>query len=268
MLDDLHEGCLELWRLNNGVIILIPKTKPATNIKQFRPVYLLNAIYKIITKVLTLRLTDVIGKVISPFQTAFIPERNILEGVVIIQEVLHELRISKTAGVIVKLDFVKAYDKVSWDFLEGVMRRKGFSESWILWINSVVRGGRVCIELNGERGEFFRSYKGLRQGDPLSPILFNLVADALSAMLTRAGSTGVIQGLVPHLIDGGLTHLQYADDTVLFLQFSPKNLRNARLILTCFELMSGMKINFEKIFTVGLSDEDQQIAAEALGVQD
>ena len=88
-----------------------------------------------------------------------------------------------------------------------MLRRKGFTETWMQWINKAVRGGEVCIDLNGERGDFFRSFKGLRQGDPLSPLLFNLVADALSAMLSRASSAGIIQGLVPHLVDGGLTHL-------------------------------------------------------------
>lgn len=125
----------------------------------------------------------------------------------------------------------------------------------------------MCIDLNGERSEFFRSYKGLRQGDPLSPLLFNLVADALSAMLSRACDAGVIQGLIPHLIDGGISHLQYADDTVILLQYSPDNLRNVRLILSCYEAMSVMKINFEKseIFTVGLSETEQEIAATTLG---
>lgn len=68
-------------------------------------------------------------------------------------------------------------------------------------------GGRVCIDLNGVRGELFRSYKGLRQGGPLSPLLFNLVADALSAMLSRACAAGIIRGLVLKLVDGGLSHL-------------------------------------------------------------
>jgi hypothetical protein len=111
----------------------------------------------------------VIGKVINPCQTAFIPKRNILEGVVILQEVLHELRCKKISRVIIKLDFEKAYDKVDWNFLEEVMGRKGFAELWIEWINKAVRGGRVCIDINGVRGEYFRSFKGLRQGDPPVP---------------------------------------------------------------------------------------------------
>jgi len=176
------------------------------------------------------------------------------------------VRITKKPRVILKLDFEKAYEKVSWPFLEEVMRRKGLDELWIHWINCVVKGGRVCIDLNGERGGFFRSFKGLRQGDPLSPLLFNLVADALSTMLSRASAAGVIQGLVPNLIDGGLTHLQYPNDTVIFLSFSSENLLNIRLILSCYEAMFGMKINFDKseVFTMGLSEEEQHETVRAL----
>ena len=84
MLDRLYDGQLELCRLNYRVIILLPKVKPATSVKQFRPICLLNVIYKIITKTLTIRLSTVVGRVVSNFQIAFIPERNILEGVVIL----------------------------------------------------------------------------------------------------------------------------------------------------------------------------------------
>lgn len=207
------------------------------------------------------------NKVVSPFQTAFVPWRNILEGVVILQEVLHELRITKSAAIIFKLDFEKAYDKVDWKFLEEVLRRKGFNNTWIQWINQAVQGGKVCIDFNGERGEYFRNFKGLRQGDPLSLLLFNIIADALSAMLSRASKAKIIHGLVPHLVEGGLTYLQYSDDTILLLQFSPENLGNTRLILSCYEAMLGMKINFEKseLFTVGLGEENQQMAAARLG---
>ena len=165
------------------------------------------------------------------------------------------------------LVYLKAYDKVKWEFLEEVLYRKGFAEKWIQWINESVRCGRVCIDLNGDKGEFFRSYKGLRQGDPLSPLLFNLVADALSEMLSRACATGIINGLVPNLVEGGLSHLQYADDTVILLQYSPEILRNIRLILSSYEVMSGMKINYEKseIFSIGLDEEEILLATNILG---
>lgn len=133
MLKSFHKGGLDLRRLNYGVIILIPKLKLPNNIKQFRPICLLNAIYKIITKVLTLRLTEIVGRIIGKNQTAFIPGKNILDGVVILQEVLHELRVKK-GGVILKLDFEKAYDRVSWEFLEEVLNKKGFSSVWISWM--------------------------------------------------------------------------------------------------------------------------------------
>ena len=99
MLDRLYDGQLELCRLNYGVIILLPKVKLANSVKQFRLICLLNVIYKIITKTLTVRLSTVVGRVVSQFQTTFIPGRNILEGVMILQEVMHELKIQKQVGL-------------------------------------------------------------------------------------------------------------------------------------------------------------------------
>ena len=145
MLDRLYDGKLELCRLNYGVIILLPKVKPATNVKQFKPICLLNVIYKIITKTLNVRLSSVVGRVVSIFQTTFIPGRNILEGVVILQEVMHELKDTKTSGVIIKLDFEQAYDRVNWNLLEEVLHKKGFDMKWIQWMNKVVRGGECAF---------------------------------------------------------------------------------------------------------------------------
>ena len=89
-----------------------------------------------------------------------------MDGVVILQEVIHELKRTKQEGIILKLDFEKAYDRVSWHFLEEVLTKKGFSQKWVSWMMKAVKGGRVAIDVNGERGVIFRSYKGLRQGDP------------------------------------------------------------------------------------------------------
>jgi hypothetical protein len=109
---DFHSGSLNLYSLNFGTIILLPKCKEAIKIQQYRPICLLNVSFKIFTKVATNRITGVAQKVISPTQTAFIPGRNIMEGVVILHETIHDLHRKKKSGVIFKIDFEKAYDKV------------------------------------------------------------------------------------------------------------------------------------------------------------
>lgn len=114
--DDFHKGQLDIQRLNYGVITLVPKAKEANIIKQYRPICLLNVDYKWLTKALTSRLTPIAKKIIDPNQTGFIKGRNILEGVVILHEVLHELRKSKGQGLILKIDFEKAYNRVRWKF--------------------------------------------------------------------------------------------------------------------------------------------------------
>ena len=126
MLDSPHAEELQLRRLNYGVVTLIPKTKDAATIKQYRPICLYYVCYKIVTKVLTNRLERVADKVVSKSQTAFMKNANILDGVVTIHEVFHELRRTKQEGVILKLDFEKAYDRVNWDFLQEVLLKKGF----------------------------------------------------------------------------------------------------------------------------------------------
>src|SRR5438128_11871063 len=114
---DLSRGHLPLFSLNFGIITLITKVQEANMIQQYRPICLLNVSFKIFTKVATNRLNMVADKVISPTQTTFLQGRNKLEGVVILHETIHELHRKKSSGVILKIDFEKAYDKVKWLFL-------------------------------------------------------------------------------------------------------------------------------------------------------
>jgi hypothetical protein len=116
MFQDLWDHKLDMKRLNFVVITLVPKIKEANTIKHFRPICLLNVDYKCFTKVLTNRLVPVVRKIISKNQTGFIKGRNILEGVVVLHEVLHELHRSKARGLVLKIDFEKAYDKSSVGF--------------------------------------------------------------------------------------------------------------------------------------------------------
>ena len=94
--------------------------------------------------------------------------RNILEGVIILHGTGHELHHKNQSEVIFKIDFEKAYDKVRWDFLMPTLRMKGFSLKWIGWIKSFISGGSIAINVNDEVGPFFKTKKGLRQGDPLA----------------------------------------------------------------------------------------------------
>jgi len=82
---------------------------------------------------------------------------------------------------------------------------KGFAPQWCDWIKKIVTGGSVGIQVNDNVGNFFQTKKGLRRGDPLSPILFNLVADMLALLVSRAREDNQIKGVVPHLVDGGLS---------------------------------------------------------------
>jgi len=114
---EFHAGRLPIHSLNFGVITLLPKITYAIRIQQYRPICLLNVSFKIFTKVLNNRILKVADKLIGPSQTTFIPGRYIMEGVVILLETIHELYRKKQDGVILKLDFEKAYDKLKWPFI-------------------------------------------------------------------------------------------------------------------------------------------------------
>ena len=246
MFDAFHKGELPLFHLNFGTIILLPKKEDAIQIQQYRPICLLNVSFKIFTKVATNRITKVAHTVVRPTQTAFMPGRHILEGVVVLHETIHELHRKKLDGVLLKIDFEKAYDKIKWPFLLQVLRMKGFHDSWCKWIQEFISRGSVGIRVNDDIGHNFQTQKGLRQGDPLSPILFNVVADMLAILINRAKEDGQIGGLIPHLVEGGVSILQYADDTIIFMEHDLTKALNMKLILGLFEQLSGLKINFHK----------------------
>jgi hypothetical protein len=270
MFVDFHYGQLPIFSLNFGIITLIPKLKEVKMVQQYRPICMLNVSFKIFTKVLANRFTEVANRTIKPTQTAFLPGRYILEGVVILHETIHELKRKKQSGVILKLDFEKAYDKVSWSFLQQALRMKGFSQTWCTWIEKIVSKGCVGVQVNDDIGHFFQTKKGLRQGDPLSPLLFNIVADMLAVLISRAKNNDQFRGLVPHLIDGGLSVLQYADDTILFMENDLDQARNLRLVLNTFEKLSGLKINFHKseLFCFGEAKENVRHFVQIFGCKE
>ena len=127
---DFHQGRLSIFSLNFDVITLIPKKCNALKIQEYHPICLLNASFKIFTKVATNRIGAVAENVVRRTQTAFMPGRNIMDGVIILHETIHELHRKNLNGVVLKIDFEKAYDKVKWSFLQQALRMTRFSPQW------------------------------------------------------------------------------------------------------------------------------------------
>jgi hypothetical protein len=121
---DFYDGNLKIERLNYGMVTLLPKVDNAADMKNFRPICLLNVCYKIISKVLNNRLASCITKVISDSQYGFIKNRYIMDGVISLNEILHEVKRKNQSGVVLKIDFEKAYDKVNWHFLYTMMEKR------------------------------------------------------------------------------------------------------------------------------------------------
>ena len=124
MFTELQNNEMKMERLNYGLITLLPKVKEANRIQQYRHICLLNVVYKIFTKFLTLRLEPIMGKIINKCQTGFIKGRNILDGIMSLHEILYDTKVKKKDGLVLKLDFEKSYDKISWKFLFDCLRQR------------------------------------------------------------------------------------------------------------------------------------------------
>jgi hypothetical protein len=137
MFYQLQAGNLPRFKLNFGIINLLPKKEDTSCIEEYRPICLLNVSFNFFTKVGANRITGMAQKIIKPTQTASIPGRNILEGVVVLHETIHELHSKKLDGVLFKIDSEKAYDKVKWPFLHQALRMKGFPVKWCDWVTKI-----------------------------------------------------------------------------------------------------------------------------------
>ena len=202
--------------LNASFLTLIPKKNNAIDDKD-----LVGSVYKLLSKVLANRLRVVLD--IFESQNAFVSGRQILDSVLIGNECLDSRLKSHVLGVVCKLDIEKAYDHVNWDALFYLLDRMGLGVRWRGWIKACITTVRFSIIVNGSPVGFFGSSRGLRQGDPLSPLLFLLIMEVLSRMLKKIEDCGLLRGFLVgpnNSIGVRISHLLFADGTILFCDAS------------------------------------------------
>ena len=160
--------------------------------------------------------------------------------------VIHEAKSKNKPCMVFKMDFEKAYDSVSWGFLDYMMMRMGFCERWRKWIHGCMTSASISILINGSPTKEFTPERGLRQGDPLAPLLFNLVAEGLTGLMRNATSKNMFSNYQVGSHKEDVNILQYADDTLFFGTATLDNIKVLKAILRCYEMVSGLKINYAK----------------------
>jgi hypothetical protein len=258
--------------INSTFIALIPKKKQPTSVTEFRPISLCNVIYKIISKILANRLKGILSQIISSNQSAFIPGRLISDNVLAAYETLHSMHTrlwGKVGFMALKLDMSKAYDRVEWNFLEAVMHKMGFASKWIEIIMTCIRTVTYSVLVNGQPVGRITPTRGIRQGDPLSPYLFILCAEALSALLHHAERSGYLSGVPTSKHGPRLNHLFFADDSLLFCKATSTDWHRLSLILDRYEKASGQKLNKDKtaiFFSRNTGQEARDIILQLSGI--
>lgn len=245
-----REGKLSVTQ-RQGLITCLPKgDKPKQFLKNWRPITLLNVIYKIASGCIAERIKSVLTKLISEDQTGFINGRYIGENTRLMYDILHITDTLNIPGLLLMVDFEKAFDSVSWNFILQVLNFFNFGESLKQWVRVFYNDISSSVIQNGFLSEFFQVERGCRQGDPLSPYIFLLCAEILSLMLKENKD---IKGIKIANIEYKLS--QFADDTSLFLDGSEKSLNESIKTLNTYANMSGLKVNDSKTRAVWIGSK-------------
>ncbi|KAM6588245.1 hypothetical protein CsatA_010850 [Cannabis sativa] len=261
----MHKG------INATNIVLIPKVQNPKRPNHFSPISLRNVVYKVISKIIANRIKPLLPQIICPTQAAFVPGRAIQDNNVIAQEIIHSFnrKKGKEGLFAIKIDLMKAYDKMSWGFIDHVMECFAVPQEFRTWVSQCIATTSLNVCLNGGSvGKIIPSC-GLRQGDPLSPYLFIWGAEILSRLLEDALNLKTISGI--RLSRGGptLSHIFFADDLILV---GKANLEEAKGYWDCLEKFcawSGQKVNKMKtsiFFSKNTPSAMKQRIKETLGI--
>lgn len=235
--------------MNKTDACLIPKVTAPKLISKYRPIAICNISYKIIAKILSLRLKPLLHLIISESQSAFVPGRAISNNVLITHELLHSLKRSEArihCSMAVKTDMSKAYDRLEWSFIRRVLERFGFDSIWIDWVLQCISSVSYSFLINESVHGQVATTRGIRQGDPLSPYIFILCGEVLSGLCKKSQRSGHMAGIRAGRHSPRINHLLFADDTIFFLKTDPGSVESLVNTLHKYETASGQMINANK----------------------
>lgn len=251
-LDQMHElrGC-NWGLLNTANIALLPKKDVAAGAKDYRPISLIHSVSKVFSKLLANRLAPEIDKLVSHGQSAFIRGGAIQDNFLYVKNIIRIAHRKRIPTVFLKLDLAKAFDSVNWGFLLEVLNRMGFGQKWRDMIAIFLASSSSRVLLNGSPGSPFLHRRGLRQGDPLSPLLFILVLEPLQKLLQLATDDGILSPLSVQA--ARLRASFYADDAAVFINPVGTDLVAVQRLLRLFGDASGLRTNVEKCVAYPIS---------------
>nr|XP_027067822.1 uncharacterized protein LOC113693489 [Coffea arabica] len=233
--------------LTSTSIVLLPKVSNPQDFSNFRPISLCNFCNKLLSKLLVSRMALVLPKLISPQQTGFVKGRSISDNYLLAQELMASIgKKARGGNVALKLDMTKAYDRMSWFHVISMLRAFGFCEQIIDMIWRLISNVWFSIIINGSAQGFFKSSRGLRQGDPLSPVLFVIGSELLSRGLNELASRRNYIGFRVPTGCQAITHLAFADDILVFTNGSAMALQQVKRVIEKYQQSSGQLVNPQK----------------------
>jgi hypothetical protein len=174
---------------------LIPKKQDSKTSNDYRPVSCCNMFYKLVAKLLSIRLKPILSEEITKEQFKFLCRRQIHDVISIAQNVMHSVKLTNNLATILKLGLSKPYDRINWTFLRLILIKMGIHISSINWIMGRIESALFTIMINGSPSNFFQSSRGLKQGCPLSPFLFLIIVDTLRRLFCEVRSKGDFRGV-------------------------------------------------------------------------
>jgi hypothetical protein len=228
LIDDSRSSGQVLLAFNATFLTLISKEEWVSHPKKFCPITLCNIIYKIITKVITLRLKPVLPFLISKELSWYVKGRQIMNNTILAHKVIHSLKSTQTPGMLIKLDLSKALDRISWKYMCSLLEAFDFEKAWIDWIMKLTSSTFFSILVNGVPSQPFPCTKGIHQGDPLSPILFVIMAESLGCYINALVENGSLKGLPLHNLQPTTSHSQFVHDTLLMKTPITQEAKNSR----------------------------------------